>query len=150
LPLWGNNLPVENVTITSKVVNGFKRGSKMLGVPTANLEINNENKDKVNQLINGVYYGHMSFNTNVKDIKGIDINKTYKAVLSVGYNPHFDNKEKTIEVFLIDYNGDDFYDEIATLKIEGYIRSEAQFEDFSELVTSISYDIAIADEVLNN
>jgi FAD synthase len=120
----------------------------MLGVPTANLEMNNETNAIVNSLINGVYYGLLNFNTNNKNMKSIDMNHRYKAVLSVGYNPHFDNAEKTIEVFLIDYNGEDFYDENVTLQIQGYMRSEAQFENFSELVTSIAYDIAISNEIL--
>ncbi len=68
----------------------------------------------------------------------------YKSVLSIGYNPYFDNSCKTLEVFLIDYEGEDFYDSECLLTIEGFVRNEAAFENFSELVTAINYDIIVS------
>ena len=73
---------------------------------------------------------------------------TYSGVLSIGFNPYFDNQIKTIEVFLIDYEGEDFYDQEVELIIEGFVRTEASFENFSELVTAITYDIIVSDGLL--
>ncbi len=123
--------------IEGKVVPGFKRGSKLLGVPTANIET----KEKFSHIQTGVYYGPFRF-------LNYGIEKTYAGVLSIGYNPYFDNNCKTIEVFLIDYEGEDFYDREVELTIEGFIRTEASFENFSELVTAITYDIIISNQIL--
>ena len=37
------------------MVRGFKRGSKELGCPTANIEITPENKEKITGMVPGVY-----------------------------------------------------------------------------------------------
>ena len=43
------------ITIEGQVVNGFKRGSKELGVPTANIEMTPENIEITKSLVPGVY-----------------------------------------------------------------------------------------------
>lgn len=136
--LWGNKLDIKVSSIEGKVVAGFKRGSKLLGVPTANIEIHCE--DILKGLINGVYFGEFFFKTN-KNNNTINTNESYRAVLSIGNNPYFDNTLRTLEVFLIHYSGEDFYDEKVKLEIQGYIRPESSFEIFAELVTTIGYDI---------
>jgi riboflavin kinase len=132
--------------LESKVIAGFKRGSKLLGVPTANLEITQEISNLLSKIHTGVYYGHLNFLEN--SISSIDRSRSYKGVLSIGYNPYFDNQSKTIEVFLIDYEGEDFYDHKVSLTIQGFLRTEASFENFAELVTAISYDIITANGIL--
>jgi FAD synthase len=42
--------------LSAEVVHGFKRGSKELGIPTANLNMN-ELGDKGKDLDTGIYYG---------------------------------------------------------------------------------------------
>ena len=135
--------------IEGKIVNGVKRGSKLLGIPTANIEMNSTNSDLVQQFINGVYFGNLTFKTNSKMNPLIESKRTYKGVLSIGYNPFFNNSVKTIEVFLIDYEGDDFYGEEVSLLMDGYSRSEENFANLSELVTTISYDIVLFNKILD-
>jgi len=48
--------------------------------------------------------------------------EVYKAVLSIGYNPTFGNKEKSLEVYLVHDFGRDFYEDQLSLVICGYIR----------------------------
>ncbi len=111
-----------------------------MGVPTANIEIlskEDDNKNILKSLLNGVYFGKYQF-INSKD------EAIYKSVLSIGYNPYFDNSFKTLEIFLIDYEGEDFYDSECQVSIEGFVRNESAFENFSELVTAINYDIIIS------
>jgi FAD synthase len=43
------------IEISGKVVEGFKRGSKQLGVPTANIEMTTENISLTAALVPGVY-----------------------------------------------------------------------------------------------
>ena len=44
-----------SLVLRGQVVKGFGRGSKQLGVPTANLEMTDENRLKTNNLVPGVY-----------------------------------------------------------------------------------------------
>ena len=148
--LWNNYTNYDKqVLIEGKIVNGVKRGSKLLGIPTANIEMNSTNSDLVQQFINGVYFGNLTFKTNSKMNPLIESKRTYKGVLSIGYNPFFNNSVKTIEVFLIDYEGDDFYGEEVSLLMDGYSRSEENFANLSELVTTISYDIVLFNKILD-
>jgi len=149
--LWKNYIFYkEKITIEGKIVSGFQRGSKQLGIPTANIEMTEENSKKIKKLINGTLFGRMSFKTNKKNNPNIEINKQYKSVLSIGYNPTFNNQTKTIEVFLINFEGGDFYDDEVCLIIDGYSRSEMRFSGLPELVTSITYDTILFNEILEN
>mmetsp|Transcript_6931 Transcript_6931/g.10288 ORF Transcript_6931/g.10288 Transcript_6931/m.10288 type:complete len:157 (+) Transcript_6931:871-1341(+) len=114
--------------LTAKVVHGFKRGSKELGVPTANLSM--EDLGSVGQsLETGIYYGWALLNRNL-----------YKAVVSVGWNPFYKNKTKTVEAHLLQ-NLDDFYDESISLLLFGYLRQECSFKSLDELKSCIHSDI---------
>ena len=148
--LWNNyNKYNEKITLEGKIVSGFQRGSGQLGIPTANIEMNDDNLLKVKKLINGSFYGEFVFKSNYKKNENVEIGKKYKAVLSIGFNPHFDNATKTIEVFLIDFKGGDFYGEDALIDIEGYSRSEESFSGLPELVTTITYDIILFNKILD-
>ena len=148
--LWNNyNKYNEKITLEGKIVSGFQRGSGQLGIPTANIEMNDDNLLKVKKLINGSFYGEFVFKSNNKKNENVEIGKKYKAVLSIGFNPHFDNATKTIEVFLIDFKGGDFYGEDALIDIEGYSRSEESFSGLPELVTTITYDIILFNKILD-
>jgi len=146
LNTWDIKNKLKNqIKIEGIVTHGLKRGSKLLGIPTANLTP--FDSSLIKHLINGVYYGDFIFLDNKNNNQNIILSRKYKGVLSIGYNPQFDNKEKTIEVFLIDFEGEDFYEYKVHLNIIGYIRTEAAFENFQELVTSISYDIIVANSL---
>ena len=149
--LWKNyTVFTQQILIEGKVIRGFKRGSKLLGIPTANIEMNETNTKIVTSHINGVYFGTITFKSNNKNNQSIEKKKCYKGVLSIGYNPFFNNKSKTIEVFLIDYEGEDFYEDEVSLLIDGYSRSEENFANLSELVTTITYDIILFNEILDS
>jgi len=98
----------------------------------------------------GIYAGYTHFKTNFIKNKEIILEKSYKSVLSIGFNPYFDNSQMTIENFLIDYEGEDFYGEEIKVALKFFLRTEANFENFNELVTAITYDIIIADRKLND
>jgi len=132
------------IILKGKVVTGFQRGSRQLGVPTANLELTKQNSETIIDMLSGVYIGKGNFLSNNEKNENIDLNKTYKCVLSIGWNPYFDNSQKTIEVFIIDYDGENFYNEELEISITSFIRTEANFENFGELVTAIAYDIVQA------
>ncbi len=70
------------------VVKGFGRGSKELGIPTANYpdEVVDKLPDYFNQ---GVYYGWAQ----------VDNGPVYKMVMSIGTNPYYNNQKKTMVFF---------------------------------------------------
>lgn len=70
--------------MSATVVKGFGRGSKLLGIPTANM-CTKEIGDVVSDTRTGIYLGY----TMLKNV-------VYPAVVSIGWNPYFDNDDKTV------------------------------------------------------
>ena len=142
MKLWTKcvNISAEKITLSGKVVKGFQRGSKQLGVPTANIEMTDENKDKTAELVPGVYAA-------VGTLQG----QKYTCALSIGWNPVYDNGEKTIEVFLVEYDTaskEDFYDQHLSIQLVSFIRAEALFKGFNELIWAIQCDIEVAKNLI--
>ena len=81
---WLSHVPV-TATIEGKIVHGFKRGSKQLGVPTANIEMTAENIAIVKDLVPGVYAANGRFIE--PSVPYLDADKTYQCALSIGWNP---------------------------------------------------------------
>lgn len=100
--------------LESTIVHGFKRGSKELGIPTANLDMDQLGSTG-SDLQTGIYYGKAT-------LKG----QEYIAVVSVGWNPFYKNEKKTIEAHLLAHL-EDFYDEHMSLTLIGFLRPEANF-----------------------
>lgn len=69
------------IRLQATVVEGFGRGGKQLGCPTANLS-SEELGDQLEQLPTGIYCGWAT----------VDGEGPYKAVASIGWNPYFKNK----------------------------------------------------------
>ncbi|KAJ8504824.1 hypothetical protein OPV22_005710 [Ensete ventricosum] len=131
-------LPIEPWYIGGPVIKGFGRGSKVLGIPTANLPAENFSPI-LSEHTSGVYFGWAGLST-----RGI-----YKMVMSIGWNPYFDNTEKTIEPWLLHDFGEDFYGEELRLAIVGYIRPEANFPSLESLIARIHEDGRIAEKALD-
>ncbi|XP_015587725.1 riboflavin kinase-like [Cephus cinctus] len=123
--------------VVGSIVKGFQRGSKELGIPTANLP--QEVIDALpTELELGVYYGWASLNK--KDI--------YKMVLNVGWNPFYNNTKKSLEVHILHKFPHDLYGQEIRLVILGYIRPEMNFSCVDDLIREIKNDISIADKEL--
>jgi len=102
--------------LVSPVVHGFKRGSKELGIPTANLDMDVLGSEGI-KFRTGIYYGWALLQGNL-----------YQAVVSVGWNPFYKNEKKTIEAHLL-AQLDDFYGEVISLLLCGYLRDEMPFNN---------------------
>ena len=62
--------------------------------------------------------------------------------MSIGWNPVYDNAEKTIEAFLVhDFGGEEFYGSHLSLSVKSFIRAESLFADFDTLIQAIQCDI---------
>ncbi|EFN69796.1 Riboflavin kinase [Camponotus floridanus] len=124
--------------ISGTVIKGFGRGSKALGIPTANFSESVVN-DLPEDLNTGIYYGWASLHGQV-----------YKMVTSIGWNPYYKNEKKSMEVHLLHKFHDDFYGKQIKVIITGYIRPERDFSSLEELVREIKNDITIAEQKLED
>lgn len=118
-------------TLEGIVSHGAKRG-KRLGFPTANLITEKEILP-----IPGVYA--------VKVKRGTVI---YDGVLNIGWNPTFGNQTVTIEVHLLDFDGD-LYGETLRLYFIERLRNEKRFDSIVELIRAIQADVDQARQLLS-
>ena len=125
------------IVLEGQVVKGFGRGSKQLGVPTANVEMTEENKVKTANLVPGVYAAKAQLKVSESEAP-----TEHLCAMSIGWNPVYDNAEKTIEAFLVhDFDGQEFYGAQLSLTVTAFIRAEALFSDFDTLIQAIQCDI---------
>jgi riboflavin kinase/FMN adenylyltransferase len=119
-------------TLSGTVVDGKKRGHG-LGFPTANINVWEQ------QVIpaNGVYVGWAWLGE-----------ERFMAMMNVGISPTFENKDVTVEAYLLDFNRD-IYGETLTISFEKYLRPEAKFDTLQGLIDQINTDIEIGREYLS-
>jgi FAD synthase len=122
------------------VIHGFGRGSKELGIPTANLNAD-DFETELSTITAGVYYGFASVG---------DSSAVYKTVLSIGWNPFYNNSKKTIEPYLLHKFESDFYGQNLRLVMVGYLRPEKNYSSLDALISAIKLDIATADKLLDD
>ncbi len=68
--------------------------------PLANIEIFHDYKEAIDSLLPGVYCGWTEF-VGVAP-PNAQVGRKYSSVMSIGWNPHFDNKQKTIVKISLD------------------------------------------------
>lgn len=122
------------LSFSGNVTRGKGMGKK-LGFPTANIDFHP-------QLEEGVYYGKC--NIQRENIENVD--NEMNMVMSIGLNPQFG--DTTCEVHILDYLGDDFYDNILNVDVLGFIRKMEKYNSLEELVEAIKRDIVIAEYCL--
>jgi len=120
---------------TGTVVRGHGRGKK-LGYPTANIRL-----DIPKKLIPriGVYAVQIF-------VRG----KWYGGMMSIGFNPTFDDvHEKTTEVNIFDFDMD-IYDDTVTVKCLERTRDEKKFNSVDDLVAEMGNDKITTKKILMN
>lgn len=126
------------------VVKGFGRGSKELGIPTANFP-EHVVEELPEDIATGIYYGWAKVNGG----------PTFKMVMSIGWNPYYNNKKKSMESYLFQETHimhvfqEDFYGSELKVVMLGYVRPEKNFNSLEALIEAIKSDIAAADEQLS-
>lgn len=118
--------------VRGEVVTGRRRGGKLVGFPTANLQLQDELCPKT-----GVYAVTV-------ELKG----RRFKGVANIGYSPTFDDHLYTIEVHIIDFDRD-IYGEKILVNFVQRIRDEVKFSDLSQLTDQIKKDVQIAHALLS-
>jgi len=130
--------------IDGNVTYGFGRGSKQMGVPTANLPPE-PLQDRIGTLPAGVYFGWAQLQSG----KGSD-GEVHKMVMNIGYRPTYDDGGGlTVELHILHSYAGDFYGEPLRAVVLGYIRPEMRFSGLSALVARIKSDIGIARATLD-
>jgi FAD synthase len=138
------------ILLASTVAKGFGRGAKLLGCPTANMPLA-ELGAAAENLEAGIYSGWAQ----ILDGEGEDgpkspaPNTVFKAVTSIGWNPYFDNKEKTVEPHIMHEFKEDFYGCKLKLLVCARLRDEKNFDSMDALIEAIQQDIRDTDVCLD-
>lgn len=72
----------------------------------------------------------------------------YPMVMSIGYNPFYQNTTRTAEVHILHPFEKDFYGAHLRLAIVGYIRPEQDYASLDALVADIRFDCVVARQSL--
>jgi len=112
------------------VVTGRDRGGKLLGIPTANINLNDELCPKT-----GIYAVTV-------ECEGAQ----HQGVANIGYSPTFEDHVFTVEVHILDFS-DNLYGANIRINFIKRIRDEIKFSNISELIEQIKLDIAVTREI---
>ena len=110
------------------VVHGNKIG-RTIGYPTANLRV--EDSEKI-VLGNGIYAVYS---------KPQYYDHTLKGMMSIGFRPTVDGKNRVVEVNLFGFD-EEIYDQTLMVYVHRYLRSEKKFENLQALVEQLHLDKA--------
>ena len=91
------------------------------------------------ELDTGVYFGWAK----------VENSPVYKMVMSIGWNPFYKNKEKSMEIHILHLFENDFYGCMLSVAIVGFIRPEMDFDNVESLIETIRNDIEIAEKELD-
>jgi riboflavin kinase/FMN adenylyltransferase len=118
--------------IRGTVATGRDRGGKLLGCPTANINL----------------YDELCPQTGVYAVTVECLGEKFKGVANIGYSPTFDDHLFTAEVHILDFSGNLYGEDIRVNFIER-IRDEKKFNSIAELSVQIQKDIQTARGLLN-
>ncbi len=128
---YAKNLLGRYYQLRGTVSEGRRRGGRQLGFPTANIQIDDELCP-----MQGVYA------VTVEIEEGL-----FMGVANIGYSPTFDDHVFTVEVHILDFEGDLYGKPIRVNFIER-IRDEKKFSGIDELAAQISRDIETGRNIL--
>jgi riboflavin kinase/FMN adenylyltransferase len=121
-----------NVIISGRVISGKGRGRKLLNFATANIEIPLEKILPAN----GVYLVEINID-----------NQKYYGLMNIGIKPTFKEKNKTVEVHIINFNKS-IYNQVVNINILQKIRNEKYFNHPGLLKKQIEDDILTASKII--
>jgi len=119
--------------IQGTVIRGQNRGGRLLGFPTANLELADELFPK-----SGVYA-----------VTVVIDGRTYHGVTNIGYNPTFGQNRLSVETHILDFSEDLLGKSIKVNFVER-LRDEKPFDSVKALSDQIKKDVRQAKELLGD
>jgi riboflavin kinase/FMN adenylyltransferase len=120
-------------SLHGRVIAGTGRGLE-LGFPTANLDIGPEQAIPAD----GVYASWAYVN-----------GRAYQSMTNIGQNPTFGDRERTVEVYVVDYN-DSLYGQELRVDILERLRGERKFSSAGELKKQIAQDVKRGRAILDS
>ncbi|RYO91851.1 hypothetical protein DL766_006608 [Monosporascus sp. MC13-8B] len=161
--------PPYPLRMEGKVISGFGRGSKQLGIPTANLPVDATATPWIGDIKSGVYFGYASLalpsahpdyaappsshpataSSSAPQPPSSTSSPAswhvYPMVMSIGYNPFYGNRARSAEVHVLHGFAADFYGADLRLLILGFVREErGDYAGLEDLVADIRFDCAVA------
>jgi len=118
--------------IRGEVQLGKQRGGSVVGFPTANLHLSEEDLCPKH----GVYVTQVIYD-----------GKCYGGVLNIGHNPTFGEEGLSVETHIFDFN-QDIYGKPIMINLLKYLRGEEKFSGVAQLTEQIKKDIQQAKAVL--
>ncbi|KAF6257480.1 Flavokinase-domain-containing protein [Scenedesmus sp. NREL 46B-D3] len=137
------------VVMEGTVVTGYGRGSRQLGVPTANMDPV-PLQQQLQQLPRGVYFGWAQLDA-PGDWPAAD-RAVHKMVMNVGQRPTVNTGDEapTVEVHVLHkYSQEEFYGYTIRVVVAGFVRPEIRFSGLPQLLARIKADIGIAKSQLD-
>lgn len=114
------------------VVHGEGRGGTQLGYPTANLDVVPHGAIPAD----GVYAGWFVLG-----------DRRSPTAISIGSNPTFSGRVRTVEAFVLDEGGN-FYGRRVALEFVEWLRGMVKFDSFEALIEQIGRDVERTREIL--
>ena len=119
--------------IRGVVATGRNRGGRLLGFPTANINLQDELCPK-----KGIYAVTVEYD-----------DRTYKGVANIGYSPTFDDHIFTVEVHILDFC-QNIYGKPVRVNFISRLRDEIKFDGIDALAHQIRLDIQKARRLLDH
>jgi len=134
----GNMKKVHSLTgrmfsLHGRIVSGEGRGRE-LGFPTANIGVSPGQALPAD----GVYATRAYFG-----------GKIYQSLTSIGTRPTFDGKERVVEVYILDYKGN-LYGQELKIDVVERLRGEERFDTVDELKKKMAEDVKQGRAILNS
>ncbi|KAF1980855.1 riboflavin kinase, partial [Aulographum hederae CBS 113979] len=150
--------------LSGEVIKGFGRGSKELGIPTANIPLSGLSVGGNEDLESGIYFGYAGLNIPHPDASSTSSSSAdagiapdpssttssppntsvYPMVMSIGWNPFYKNLVRSVEVHIMHSFPSDFYSAHMNLVILGFIRPEYDYVSKESLIEDIRTDVEVA------
>ncbi|KAI1000222.1 hypothetical protein K3495_g7976 [Podosphaera aphanis] len=165
--------------LSGVVVKGFGRGSKELGMPTANIPIGTKEETRwISGITSGVYFGWCSlrFPHNHSALTSsshtpssrilppdytppapavqlspeciLDRWRLYPMVMSIGFNPFYNNDVRSAEVHVLNGFDEDFYGSQIRVCLLGFVREEKNYSSLEKLIEDIKIDCEVTRQSL--
>jgi riboflavin kinase/FMN adenylyltransferase len=119
-----------------RVIDGNKLG-RTLGYPTANIQINNENK-----LVpgNGIYAVSLSIGNEPENNEpGFIATSNHEGMMSIGFRPTIGGSNIVIEVNIFDFD-ENIYNRKIRVYVKKFLRLEEKFDSLEDLKAQIAKD----------
>ncbi|ADG87788.1 riboflavin biosynthesis protein [Thermobispora bispora] len=115
------------------VVRGHQRGRALLGFPTANVE----SPPHTAIPADGVYAGWLECTQRPSPYEG----ERWPAAISIGTNPTFEGRERTVEAYALDRDDLDLYGAHVAVDFAERLRDTLRFESIEALIAQMREDV---------